>query len=69
MDSGAPGTPVPSPCVRNCCLDDDGICLGCGRAIQEIIGWNMATQTERREIVSRSRQRLQVRRRLSGGFP
>ncbi len=24
-----------SPCVRNCCLDDDLICLGCFRSLEE----------------------------------
>ncbi|MDN3685302.1 DUF1289 domain-containing protein [Vibrio sinaloensis] len=26
----------PNPCVRNCCLNERDICLGCGRTLQEI---------------------------------
>lgn len=28
-----------SPCVRNCCLNKDDVCLGCFRHIEEIVGW------------------------------
>lgn len=53
---------VASPCVRKCCLDDDDVCLGCGRSIQEIMGWNTARSTERLEIIASARLRIQRRR-------
>lgn len=57
----APDAYVASPCVRKCCLDDDDICMGCGRSIREIIGWNTASATERLDIIARSRLRVQSR--------
>lgn len=30
---------IESPCVRNCCLNDEDICLGCFRSLQEITRW------------------------------
>ena len=30
---------VKSPCVRDCCLGEDDICLGCFRTIDEITSW------------------------------
>ncbi len=30
---------IESPCVQNCCLDDDDICLGCFRSLNEITSW------------------------------
>ena len=35
MSLGRPFVPpsVESPCVRNCCLDDDNVCIGCGREL------------------------------------
>lgn len=42
---------VPSPCVRNCCLDEADVCLGCGRTIDEILRWQKATNAEREVIV------------------
>lgn len=50
-------TDVPSPCVRNCCLDDDDVCLGCGRTIQEILAWQQATMDERLAIIERASMR------------
>jgi len=52
-----------SPCVRNCCLDDDDVCLGCGRAIEEITGWNRASLEEKREIITRAGERMERRGR------
>jgi len=48
---------VPSPCVRNCCLDNDDICLGCYRSITEIMGWSAADNRQRNEILLRCRVR------------
>ena len=45
--------PIESPCVRNCCLDENDICLGCFRSISEICGWAAATNEERKEILAR----------------
>lgn len=36
-----------SPCVRNCCLDQDDICLGCYRHLDEIIAWHSSTNEQK----------------------
>ena len=56
-------TPVASPCVRNCCLDDEDVCLGCHRTVTEIMAWGMATNPERRAILQRAQERAETRRR------
>lgn len=56
MSEKAPGT-LPSPCVRNCCLDDDDVCLGCFRRIEEITGWAAMDDAERAACLSRCEQR------------
>lgn len=56
-------TPVASPCVRNCCLDDDDVCLGCHRTVTEIMAWGMADNAERRAILQRAHERAETRRR------
>lgn len=38
-----------SPCVRNCCLDDD-LCLGCFRSIDEIIAWRNYSNEEKQQV-------------------
>jgi predicted Fe-S protein YdhL (DUF1289 family) len=44
-------TEVESPCVRNCCLDQQDICVGCFRSITEILVWGNASNKKRREII------------------
>lgn len=62
LDGMDPLRPLPdSPCVRNCCLDDDEVCLGCGRHLSEITGWMTATAEQRDAILERAAQR-QARR-------
>jgi uncharacterized protein len=57
MAHPTPEPPVASPCVRNCCLDDHDICLGCHRSVQEIIAWGGADNAERRAILERAAER------------
>ena len=47
-----------SPCVRNCCLDDDDVCLGCGRMVEEITRWGDAPDNEKLEILKVSKRRV-----------
>ncbi|EKO3464267.1 DUF1289 domain-containing protein [Vibrio fluvialis] len=37
---------VPSPCIRNCCLDDNDVCLGCFRTLEEILAWTRSSEPE-----------------------
>jgi len=46
-----------SPCVRNCCLNNDDICLGCFRHLNEITGWQKASNETKAEILVKCRQR------------
>jgi uncharacterized protein len=48
---------VQSPCVRNCCLDDDDICLGCFRTLEEIKEWGLADAHRRMVILDNARER------------
>ena len=48
---------VDSPCVRNCCLDTEDICLGCFRSLQEILDWHEASADDRRGTLVKARQR------------
>ncbi|MBD8525751.1 DUF1289 domain-containing protein [Pseudomarimonas arenosa] len=50
-----------SPCVRRCCLDDQDICCGCGRTLQEILDWHGANAERQRQILALARQRLEKR--------
>jgi len=61
MSLPTPPSDVPSPCIRNCCLDDDDVCIGCGRALAEIVAWGTSDDAGRRAILERSRARCALR--------
>lgn len=48
---------IASPCVRQCCLDDEDMCLGCFRSLQEIKDWALADDARRRAILHRAAER------------
>jgi len=48
---------VASPCTRVCCLDDQDICIGCGRTMTEICEWSLSTDERRREIAEMAKVR------------
>ncbi|WP_092406613.1 DUF1289 domain-containing protein [Pseudomonas sp. NFACC02] len=48
---------VPSPCISVCRLDEDKVCTGCFRHVEDIREWRAATDERRREIVRQADQR------------
>jgi len=56
-----PLDPVESPCVRNCCLDDKDVCLGCFRNLSEIKAWQAADSATRQAILARAHARKTAR--------
>ena len=56
-DEWGTGNSVQSPCIRNCCLDDDLICLGCFRSMDEIKEWSLAENQRRRVILENAQRR------------
>ena len=51
-----------SPCIRNCCLDDDLTCLGCFRSLDEIKEWGLVDRHRRRIILQNASQRREAHR-------
>ena len=50
------------PCVRNCCLNNDDVCMGCGRTLEEITRWRSVPDSERAEMwKSATERRAQMR--------
>ena len=52
---------VESPCVQICTLDEQQVCVGCGRSLDEIARWSRLSATEKREVCELAAQRLQAR--------
>lgn len=42
-----------SPCTGHCVLDEQGVCEGCGRTIEEIVAWSSLDAESRREVLER----------------
>ncbi|WP_293268499.1 DUF1289 domain-containing protein [Neptunomonas sp.] len=55
---------VKSPCVRQCCLDEQDICLGCSRSLQEILDWTVITEEERRAVLVQAKIRKKQRNQM-----
>ncbi len=59
---------VESPCVKVCTLNDEQICMGCGRTVAEIAIWSQADDYLRRDIVvAARRRRLELEPGLEAG--
>lgn len=58
-----------SPCVRNCCLDNDDICLGCFRSLGEITEWGQATPDRRKVILDNCQNRRKRYKEQHKGLP
>jgi predicted Fe-S protein YdhL (DUF1289 family) len=50
-----------SPCIRHCTLDDKHICVGCGRHIDEIVGWSKFNVEQQRAVLERCAERREAR--------
>ncbi|QZI69680.1 DUF1289 domain-containing protein [Pseudomonas protegens] len=53
----APERPVASPCVSICALDEQDICTGCQRTVDEITRWSRMDNTERRAVLALCHER------------
>ena len=42
-----------TPCVDICKLDQNAMCIGCGRTLQEIAEWSGMTDQERQLVMER----------------
>lgn len=48
---------IESPCIRNCCLDQNDICLGCFRSMTEIMAWTTVSNDEQKMILANAKKR------------
>jgi len=58
-------TIVQSPCVRNCCLDEADICVGCFRSLEEITRWSAVDNEAKMQILAQAALRRSQRRHKS----
>ncbi|HIG79957.1 MAG TPA: DUF1289 domain-containing protein [Cycloclasticus sp.] len=53
-----------SPCIKMCTLNEEDICLGCGRLLDEITSWTTYSDEQRDTLLKVCEQR---RRMLAQG--
>ena len=49
-----------SPCVRNCCLNEKDVCLGCFRHLEEIRAWNKLDDRQVQEVLQQANVRREA---------
>ncbi|MEN0037768.1 MAG: DUF1289 domain-containing protein [Cellvibrio sp.] len=49
--------PVESPCVRNCCLNEADVCVGCFRTLHDITRWSVVSDATKLEILHSAAER------------
>ncbi|MCU4674418.1 DUF1289 domain-containing protein [Catenovulum sp. 2E275] len=49
---------VKSPCVRRCCLNEQDVCIGCGRTLDEITGWVELRKWQQQAVIKQAKLRL-----------
>lgn len=54
---------IETPCIKVCRLDDSsGLCVGCGRTIEEVAAWVAMSAPERQRVMAALPARLAARR-------
>lgn len=48
---------VTSPCIRQCCLDKQDMCVGCFRMLDEILVWGSASDEKKADILKNVKNR------------
>ena len=43
--------PAASPCVNICVIEEDGLCVGCARTLDEIASWGGWSAAERSAVM------------------
>jgi predicted Fe-S protein YdhL (DUF1289 family) len=51
---------VQSPCMDNCCLNNQKICLGCFRSLVEIAQWSQMNDRMRLDVLHKAENRRKV---------
>lgn len=54
-------TEIPSPCMKICHRDSNGVCFGCRRTTDEIGNWSKYTNEEKKEVLEKIRHRTNVK--------
>jgi predicted Fe-S protein YdhL (DUF1289 family) len=54
------GPMIPSPCNKICTLNENDVCVGCGRNRREIGSWSQLSDGEKKRVIGRAKERLET---------
>lgn len=57
-----PAVAIETPCVQICIIDNEGLCVGCARTMDEIGGWGALSNSERHAVMLTLSARRTVKR-------
>jgi uncharacterized protein len=52
------GKHMNSPCIKICKLNEEDICIGCGRTKKDITDWRSMTDEERSEAIKKAIEKV-----------
>lgn len=59
--AGEMDTPISTPCIKVCAVSGQtGLCIGCGRSLQEIASWGRLSEPERQAVMAELPARLEA---------
>jgi len=50
---------IDRPCIKKCCLNEDDVCLGCFRTLDDMRCWHTSSKEEKTKILQLSELRQQ----------
>jgi len=53
---------IEKPCIRQCCLDKEDICMGCFRRLSDMKIWHKASIKEKEQMLQIASKRKEVHR-------
>ncbi len=59
---------VKNPCIQVCRYDDDGICVGCYRTMQEAANWIFLSEEQKVEVIRRTEERKSLIKNESNNY-
>ncbi len=50
-----------SPCIGQCCLDEQDLCVGCFRTMDQIVTWATMSNEQRDAVLVECKKRKEIR--------
>ncbi len=51
---------IENPCIGDCRINPDEVCIGCGRNRDEKLDWIFMSDNEKKQVVIKAKERLKL---------